>query len=177
MQVIVPGLPNLINMFQDQHSKVREAIAWVISKICEHHSEVITANQQTFVAVMPVLMESIKDKPRISNQICRALEYLGTSTATQQNNPLAPYFQNLFQLLIENAYRTDYEGTSADLAIASFAALSTICEGAGQESNDLLYSMLLIPVLQLLEKTLNSDVQHYGDKKAKEFQDYLGGLL
>ena len=67
MQVIVPGLPNLINMFKDPHSKVREAIAWVMSKICEHHSEVITNNQQTFISVMPILMQSIKDKPRISN--------------------------------------------------------------------------------------------------------------
>jgi len=44
MQVIVPGLPNLINMFNDPHGKVREAIAWVMSKICEHHSDVITSD-------------------------------------------------------------------------------------------------------------------------------------
>ncbi len=42
MQVIVPGLPNLVNMFADPHAKVREAISWVMSKICEHHSDVIT---------------------------------------------------------------------------------------------------------------------------------------
>jgi hypothetical protein len=48
--------------------------------------------------------------------------------------------------LIENAYRTDYDGTSADLALASFTALNALCEGAGEEVNDLLYAML-IPVL------------------------------
>jgi len=42
MHVIVPGLPNLVNMFNDPHAKVREAISWVMSKICEHHSDVIT---------------------------------------------------------------------------------------------------------------------------------------
>ena len=36
---------------------------------------------------------------------------------------------------------------------------------------------LLIPVLQLLEKTLTTDVAQYGYKRAKEFQDYLNGLL
>jgi hypothetical protein len=56
-------------------------------------------------------------------------------------------------LLLENAYRRDFENTSADLALASFAALSAICEGAGNESNNTLYEML-VPVLQLLEKTL-----------------------
>jgi hypothetical protein len=79
-------------------------------------------------------------------------------------------------LLVENAYRTDYQENEADLALASFTALSTITEGSGPETYDILYAML-IPVLQLLEKTLTTDVQVYGDKKAKQYQDYLGGLL
>ena len=59
--------------------------------------------------------------------------------------------------MIENAYRRDYEETETDLALASFTALSTITEGCGPDSYDLLYAML-IPVLQLLEKTMTSDV-------------------
>lgn len=42
MQVLIPGLQNLILKFRDPHAKVREAIAWVMNKICENHSEVIT---------------------------------------------------------------------------------------------------------------------------------------
>lgn len=42
MSVIIPGLQNLVNMFQDPHAKVRESIAWVMSKICENHAEVLT---------------------------------------------------------------------------------------------------------------------------------------
>jgi hypothetical protein len=96
--------------------------------------------------VIPIFIRSVKDKPRISNQICRAIEYLATSTASPNNNPLSPFFQGLFQILIENAYRTDFEGSSADLTLASFAAVSALCEGAGEEINDVLYSVL-IPVL------------------------------
>jgi len=59
------------------------------------------------------------------------------------------------------------------LALASFASLSAVCEHAGEETNNLLYSML-IPVLQLIEKTLGADQQ---DKRNKDIQDYLGGLL
>lgn len=36
---------------------------------------------------------------------------------------------------------------------------------------------MLIPVLQLMEKTLNTDIAEYGEKRSKDFQDYLGGLL
>ena len=91
----MPGLQNLLQMFQDQHGKVREAIAWVMSKICEHHAEVFTSNPAILQVVVPIFMQSVKDKPRISNQICRAIEYLAASTATSENNPLSPYFQNL----------------------------------------------------------------------------------
>ena len=163
-------------MFSDANGKVREAIAWVMSKICENHSDVITSSPQTINLVVSAFINSIKDKPRISNQICRAIEYLASSTATPVNNPLSPYFRNLFELLITNAYRVDFENTSADLSLASFAALSAVCEASGEEINDQLYQ-ILVPVLQLLEKTLTSDIQQYGEKRAKDFQDYLAGLL
>lgn len=87
---------------------------------------------------------------------------------------MAPYFHGFFNLLIENAYRTDYEGTSSDLALASFTALSALCESSGSESIDVLYSML-IPILQLIEQTL--DTSKLGDSKTKDLQDYLAGLL
>jgi hypothetical protein len=54
-------------MFNDQHAKVREAIAWVMSKICEHHSDVITNVPQKLQHIMPIFIQSVKDKPRISN--------------------------------------------------------------------------------------------------------------
>ena len=139
-----------------------------MSKICEHHSDVFTSDQHTLVNIIPVFMNSVRDKPRISNQICRAIGNLCVSTQVDQGNVMSPYFTNLFKLLIDNAYRTDYDGTSADLALASFTALNALCEAAGEEVNDNLYSML-IPVLQLLENTLNSDLQTYGDKKAREY--------
>jgi importin subunit beta-1 len=66
MNVIIPALPNLINMFADPHGKVREAIAWVMSKICEHHADVI-ANYQTLPTLIPVYINALRDKPRISN--------------------------------------------------------------------------------------------------------------
>jgi hypothetical protein len=66
MQTVIPGLSNLITMFNDPHAKVREAIAWVMSKICEHHSDVIT-NAQSLPVLMPIFVNALKDKPRISN--------------------------------------------------------------------------------------------------------------
>jgi hypothetical protein len=43
MEVISNGLANLVNMFSDPNAKVREAIAWVMSRICEHHADVLSS--------------------------------------------------------------------------------------------------------------------------------------
>ena len=59
-------MQNLMAMFTDPHAKVREAIAWVMSKICEHHADVVT-NYNILSVLMPIFYNSIRDKPRISN--------------------------------------------------------------------------------------------------------------
>jgi len=56
----------LLNMFKNPHSKVREAVSWVIARICEHHPEVFSV-PNVAAAFIQQLIESIKDKPRISN--------------------------------------------------------------------------------------------------------------
>ena len=66
MNKIMPGLSNLITMFGDGHGKVREAISWVMSKICENHSDVI-ANEEAINNLVPIFMNALKDRPRISN--------------------------------------------------------------------------------------------------------------
>lgn len=67
IEVILPGLANLTLMFQDSNAKVREVIAWVMSKICEHHSEVFTQNPETLAHIIQVFAQSVTDRPRISN--------------------------------------------------------------------------------------------------------------
>ena len=62
----MPGLANLMQMFSDENGKVREAISWVFSKICENHSDVI-ANKDVLDSLIPIFILHIPDKPRISN--------------------------------------------------------------------------------------------------------------
>ena len=83
-------------MFKDKNGKVREAISWVMSRICEHHSDVLT-NPQIINQFMFCIVEAIADRPRISNQCCSALEKLAQSCEPadyeqQRSNALTPYF-------------------------------------------------------------------------------------
>jgi len=41
-QILVPSINQLISMYGDPSIKVREAISWVMSKVCEHHADVVT---------------------------------------------------------------------------------------------------------------------------------------
>ena len=40
--ILASSMQMLLNMYTDQSIKVREAISWVISKVCEHHGDVLT---------------------------------------------------------------------------------------------------------------------------------------
>jgi hypothetical protein len=69
--MVTQALDMFLNMFKNAHSKVREAISWVIARICENHAEVFNV-PNVAAAFIPQLIESLKDKPRISNQVCDA---------------------------------------------------------------------------------------------------------
>lgn len=162
-------------MFQDPVQKVREAVAWVFSRICEHHSDVI-ANEQSIHILIPVFIQFLADKPKVSNQICHAIENLAHSLAPQQEdqvqNALSPFFDSLFKSLFQNAYRTDSDANT-DLALASFTAVSAISEYSCKISEQSLFNNL-IPLLQQIELTLEPG---QNNKRNKEMQDYLAGIL
>ena len=149
MSVIKPGLVGLVGMFQDPSPKVREAISWVMAKICENHSDVVTEPRilNDFVAI---LLKSLQDKPKVSIQICRAIDNLAKSTAVikkgQEQNALSSHFQSLVKALMDNAQRTDAEQHSNQLLSCSFGALHTLCESSGSQSDQTLYE-LLVPTL------------------------------
>jgi hypothetical protein len=42
LSIIVQSFQNLVKMFSDPSGKVREAISWVMSRIAEHHSDLLT---------------------------------------------------------------------------------------------------------------------------------------
>lgn len=81
VSVIKPGLAGLVQMFSDQSPKVREIISWVMSKICENHSPVVTADPAILKDFIAVLLKSLNDQPKVSIQVCRTIDYLAQSTA------------------------------------------------------------------------------------------------
>ena len=56
--MVQQALEMFLKMFKNSHSKVREAISWVIARICEHHAEVFNV-PNVASAFIPQLIESI----------------------------------------------------------------------------------------------------------------------
>jgi len=99
-------------MFKDKNAKVREAISWVMSRVCEHHADVLS-NPQIINHFMFCLLEAVKDRPRISNQCCSAIMKLASSLepSTQQEqraNALTPFYADTMQVLLANTERDDF---------------------------------------------------------------------
>ena len=65
LQIIIQAFQNLMAMFSDQNGKVREAISWVMSRISEHHSDLLT-NNQIIKQFMTNIVQGTMDKPSIS---------------------------------------------------------------------------------------------------------------
>lgn len=98
-QILEPSIGNLISMYSDPSLKVREAISWVVTQICEHHAEVLVTSAELTAHFLTVLIQSIKDFPRVSIQSCTSIEKLAESLAPVDPqtpaNQLTPHFYSL----------------------------------------------------------------------------------
>lgn len=94
--VIVQALQNLLNMFQDPNTKIREAISLVMNRICEHHADVLI-NQTVLSQFLRCVLMGLKDKPKISNYCCSTLEKLAVSVEPVggQEYALQPFYNEI----------------------------------------------------------------------------------
>lgn len=176
-QLILQSLGNLLTMFGDQSVKVREAISWVMSRICEHHSDVVT-HHSVMSSFLGVILNSLSDIPRVSTQCCQAIEKLAASnepmSQDQQMNALTPYYKQIVESLFLNAKREDGIEQGINLAQSSYIALTSVVQNSCVQSVNESFQLLIV-VLQELEKTLTPNAM--GHERAVQLQDLLCGLV
>lgn len=86
-------------MFSDDKVKIREAISWVFSRICENHADVI-ANKEVLDMLMPILVNSLNDKPRVSLNACKCIENVALLLGSTNPSLFSTYFDHTFKCLI-----------------------------------------------------------------------------
>lgn len=169
---VMPGLQSLMGMFNDPNGKVREAISWVFFKICETHADVI-GNKEAFSILIPQLLKSIQDRPRVSLNVCKCIENLSTSLLDKEPSLFDPYFVSLFNALIQNSQRHDFDNSN-DLMLASFLALQDLSIVAQPAIYPQVYE-LMQQVVNFLKSTISPE--KVGDKNNVMLQNYLTGIM
>lgn len=92
----------------------------------------------------------------------------------EASNCITPYFQEALQVLLANAARDDSLEGNSDLMNASYQTMTDLVQCACTDSNEIIFQ-LLVPILQLLEQTLNP--QNISPEVAIRHQDLLCGLI
>ena len=64
---------------------------------------------------MTTLVTSLRDKPKVSSLVCKALEFISSNVGKDNDkfsqNTHSPYFSGIYEALLENAKREDSENT------------------------------------------------------------------
>ena len=106
---------------------MRECVAWVVRRICEHHAETIAA-EATIQGVAQVIVRGLLDKPKISNFYCLALnDFAASLEITEENvnqNALSAFYKEILEALFNNASREDAKEDGVNLQESSYVAFA-----------------------------------------------------
>jgi importin subunit beta-1 len=168
--IIGQAIPFLQALLNDPKPQVRETTAWTFSKISENNYEALENYLSTLV---PSFIASLKDKPRISNQVCFALHNLAESLRQREgetSSKMSPFFKDVLAGLWENGFREDAYVDNVNLASSSFAAFSNVIQyssGDVEQTTEFALQLLITE----FDNTLNGSFKY--QTKIEEYQGYF----
>lgn len=169
--LVQESFSQLVQHLNDSSIAVRDTIAWTIGRIAQFHWCIVAV---LLKPLMPVLLEKLKDKPRVAANICWVISVLSEQQQPQglgtfqEMTPLSEFFTMTVQALLATASRPDTQ--EKQLGMKSYNALCALVLRAG---NDCLGHMEML-VQEILLRLKNS----FGclDKDC-ELQGLLCGVL
>ncbi|KAJ1639173.1 armadillo-type protein [Pavlovales sp. CCMP2436] len=168
--LVLEAVPIMVTLMRDPSVQVRDTAGWTIGRICDHHSEIM---QTQLIKPGGVLLEALKDEPRVAHNTCWAIHNLAEALddETQASSPLSPYFLDIVRALVVATERSD--SAENNLRASSYEALNTVLS---QSSMDTMPSLReIVPFLcEKLEKTFAMQIVSADDR---EEQNELQGLL
>jgi importin subunit beta-1 len=156
-------LPKLYVHVKDPNSvHVRDTTAWVLGRICQYHSDVMSINLQNFVQI---LGSSLQDVPRVAANCAYALHEIAKTFECETHPPssaLSTFFQAAVQALLNVTERQD--STENNLRSSAYEAVNSFIQSA---PNDCLPSMaqLIQFFLDRLHKTFMAQTVSQDDKE------------
>lgn len=156
------AIPLLLHIMQaDQNEMVKDTTAWTLGRICGLHLPVLVAGGQEMMnKLMQVLVASLGDVPRVSNNVCYAFHNMAEAvdevpTADPNTNMLTPYFRVVVEKLLATAMRKDWDENN--LRNSAFEAVNQLVLNAAPAQLQLISE--LVPFFcQRLNESLNTQI-------------------
>ena len=168
------AIPIMMQNLQDPNVVVRDTSAWSLGGIAEHHGTLL-APGDTLNQYIGMLMNSLKDAPRVAYQGCYALHELSSVWSNderyEETYPLSLAFGPMIQSLLEMSKRPD--ASEANLRPAAYNAISVIIENSAADCNEA--TTHLLPVI--MEELRVSFTAGLNPNEQLELQGALCGIL
>jgi importin subunit beta-1 len=167
------AIPIMLQKLEDQSVLVRDTSAWALGRIAEHHGTLLGGPMLEQYIVM--LMQSLKDEPRVAYQACYALHELGTAwceeEGCEESYPISPAFESMIQNLLEATKRPD--ASESNLRTAAYEAVATIIEHSANDCTEAT-GMLLPFIMTELQGSFQSGLDA---NEQMELQGTLCGIM
>eukprot|EP00124_Ichthyophonus_hoferi_P005658 Ihof_evm1s885 gene=Ihof_evmTU1s885 len=159
--IVNSALPILTQLMRDESDQVKDTAAWTIGRVCEFLPNT-ALEHNALQAMVEVLVIGMDDVPRVSANVCWAINNLAEAAYDQvaydcddEDIPtyaLSPYFEVLVQKLLMVTERPD--GGDNHLRSASFEALMQMLQNSAQDCYPTLEKVTLV-IIERLERALN----------------------
>lgn len=158
-EILVQAMPQLGSLGHHELPKIRETVAWVLGRICEHHHEVVTNND--IGSMIKICVDGLADVPKVAAMYCRALNHLAESlqptNENEESNALTPYYQGILEALFTAANRADQEDAGVDLMQNAYVAFTSFVQHSCLVSRETNYNLLMTLVTKLTETVSQED--------------------
>lgn len=131
MAPISKSIPLVAQMLREENALVKQSAAWTISKLATHQYKLLT-NPQNFNQVLPALLDSLNQTPKIACHACWALINLIDKSSEIKLFKLG-IFEHVFHGLILSAMRPDSSHQEHNLQLAAYTALSTLIQKSSDD--------------------------------------------
>lgn len=173
--VLTDAVPLLLDLIDDQHSRVRYAICWLFSKLAKNHYELI-ADKKHFIPLYGKMMDGLKETPKVSANIASIIAELAEALLNRPEKVnsciLSECFEELLSNLLQFIMRNDIQNESdiARVRVSGFSALYNLLQYAPSDCENASINFMN-EIINLLEHSLDKSVQL--DTKMMELQGFF----
>eukprot|EP01048_Picozoa_sp_COSAG05_P001583 COSAG05_NODE_54_length_23549_cov_81.790840_16_plen_546_part_00 len=167
------AIPIMLQKLQDENVVVRDTSSWALGGIAEHHGTLLEGEMLNNYVGM--LMNSLKDEPRVAYQACYALNEVASvwshDEIYEDTYPISAAFGPMIQALLETSKRPD--ASEGNLRPSAYEAIATIIEHSAKDCTEA--TTQLLPVI--MEELRVSFTGTLGLNEQLELQGALCGIL